>query len=69
MKSYAPIIALVAAVFAQSAMAEGGGDIRDNAMKDATDHVMAQYRADHAKDAQATAPATASQAKNTSGQG
>ena len=63
MKSYLSIFALVTAVFAnQAVMAEGGGDIRDNAMKVATDRVMAQYRLDHAKDTQVTAPSSEKQA-------
>ncbi|MBD8088879.1 hypothetical protein IFT48_02720 [Pseudomonas fluorescens] len=56
MKSYAPIIALVTAVFAQSAFAEGGADIRDDAMRQATERVMSQYKADHVKDAQVATP-------------
>ncbi|MBD8615685.1 hypothetical protein IFT69_18450 [Pseudomonas putida] len=56
MKSYAPIIALVTVVFAQSAFAEGGADIRDDAMRQATERVMSQYKADHAKDVHIATP-------------
>lgn len=56
MKSYAPIIALVAAAFAQSALAEGGGDSRSEAMRQASEKAMAQYPVDHAPESPRLAP-------------
>lgn len=56
MKSYAPIIAIVAAAFAQSAIAEGGGDARSEAMRQASEKAMAQYRVDHTSESPNLAP-------------
>ncbi|AXH59840.1 co-regulatory protein PtrA N-terminal domain-containing protein [Pseudomonas amygdali] len=65
MKSYAPIIALVAAAFAQSALAEGGGDTRSEAMRQATEKAMAQYRVDHTPESPSLAPTAANQTQES----
>lgn len=65
MKSYAPIIALVAAAFAQSALAEGGGDARIEAMRQASEKAMAQYRVDHTTQSLSLAPTAAKSAQES----